>query len=54
MERPIVEMPYLALSKQFVLVIFVLSFTLTAICVWFSDLERHGSDPLQDSENKHG
>lgn len=48
------DIPYLALSKQFVLVIFTLSFTLTAICVWFSDLERHGRDPLNDLENNNG
>ena len=48
------EVPYLALSKQLILVFFTLSFTLTGLALWFSDLEKHGEAPFQDLEEHHG
>lgn len=42
-----IESPLLSLMKQGVLVAFVLSFTLTALTVWFSNLEEQGERALE-------
>ncbi len=45
-----IESPFLSLMKQGVLVAFVISFTLTALTVWFSSLEEQGERALQLDE----
>jgi hypothetical protein len=48
------EIPYLALSKQIVLAMFTVVFTLMAIVVWTSDVNKHADLPLKESEHNHG
>lgn len=46
------EIPYLALSKQLVLAVFTLVFTLMVLVVWTSDVNKYGDMPLK--EDSHG
>ncbi len=49
-----IESPLISLLKQGVLVAFFLSFTITALMVWFSDMEKHGAEILDEQETEHG
>lgn len=52
MEREVnMEIPYLALSKQFVLVAFTTVFLLTAWVTWRSDSEKHRFAALEDTDH---
>lgn len=44
------EIPYLALSKQAVLVAFSVVFTLLTLVVWTSDVNKHSSLALEESD----
>lgn len=48
------EIPFLALSKQVILAVFFLVFTLTALVVWTSDVNKHADLPLKGDERHHG
>lgn len=48
------EIPYLAISKQAVLAVFTLVFTLMSIVVWTSDVNKHADLPLKEHESHHG
>ncbi len=48
------EIPYLALSKQAVLAVFSVVFTLLSIVVWTSDVNKHADLPLEEGEIHHG
>ncbi len=50
------EIPYLAFSKQAVLAVFTLVFTLMALEVWTSDDNKHSDMALSEGEGEidHG
>lgn len=48
------DIPYLALSKQAVLVAFSVVFVLLSLVVWTSDTNKHSSLPLEESDTHHG
>lgn len=48
------EIAYLALSKQAVLAVFTLVFSLTALVVWTSDVNKHADLPLKEGDTHHG
>ena len=48
------EIPYLALSKQLVLAAFVVVFTLMSLIVWTSDVNKHATLPLSESDTQDG
>lgn len=48
------EIPYLALSKQAILAVFAVVFTLMTIVVWTSDVNKHAALPLEEGESHHG
>ncbi len=44
------EIPYLAFSKQAVLAVFTLVFTLMTLVVWTSDVDKHSDMALSEGE----
>jgi hypothetical protein len=47
------EIPFLALSKQVLLAVFSVVFTTMMVTVWFSDINKHASMPLE-GDDIHG
>lgn len=50
------EIPYLAFSKQAILAVFTLVFTLMSLVVWTSDVNKHSDMALSEGESdiEHG
>lgn len=45
------EIPYLAFSKQAILAVFTLVFTLMSLVVWTSDVNKHSHMALSEGES---